>query len=404
MSNIQSGYSPPSLRTQGEVGDIYVDRRSGAAYRCTSVSPCIPLDYGFVDIHQGPNRRHEWVGMSEYVATDLSYYCAFGHRLDEVGRLDTSKVTNFAFMFYSKPISSTPDEDIPITEVPLFDTSRGVNFRGMFSGCSALTQVPLFNTSSGTNFRGMFNECPALTQVPAFDTSNGITFDYMLGSCSSLTQAPVFDTSNGITFEYMFNGCSALTQAPLLDTSRGTNFRGMFNGCAALTQVPSLDTSEGTNFTGMFKGCSRLTSAPAFNTSHGVTLDQMFSGCSELVTVEGVDLNMCLEGAKNIFYNCSQLTNLCLFNIRSSIALASGTSWGHLLTVGSLVQAIKELCGVTTSQTLTISAPNLEKIANLYCRVIDDTTEKIEMELCESTDEGAMTLREYAALKNWAIQ
>ena len=47
---------------------------------------------------------------------------------------------------------------------------------------------------------------------------------------------------------------------------------------------------------------------------------------------------------------------------------------------------------------------NLAKIADLYCKVTDDANEKKPMELCESTDEGAMTLTAYAALKNWQLK
>ena len=59
---------------------------------------------------------------------------------------------------------------------------------------------------------------------------------------------------------------------------------------------------------------------------------------------------------------------------------------------------------MTSSQPLTIGSANLEKIAGLYCRITDDTHEKKPMELCESTDEGAMTLHNYASEKNWLIQ
>ena len=105
----------------------------------------------------------------------------------------------------------------------------------------------------------------------------------------------------------------------------------------------------------------------------------------------------------SMFYNCSSLTNLTLYNIRKSITIGSGTSWGHLLTVDSLVHTIQELCAASSSQTLTMGSANLNKIANIYCKVIDGSNEKKPMELCESTDEGAMTLTAYANMKNWNL-
>ena len=68
-----------------------------------------------------------------------------------------------------------------------------------------------------------------------------------------------------------------------------------------------------------------------------------------------------------------------------------------------LVHMVKELCKVSETRTLTIGSINLSKITHLYCRVINDSNEKITMELCDNSCEGAITLIEYAALKNWVI-
>ena len=177
---------------------------------------------------------------------------------------------------------------------------------------------------------------------------------------------------------FCYNGVR-LDVLDIIDTSNGTNFTSMFQNCSILTTAPELDTSNGTNFTQMFYNCSNLTTIPKFDASNVTDFSQMF-------------------------YNCKLLTNLYLCNIRKSIKIGSGTSWGHKLTVDSLVHTIKELCTVTSSRTLTIGSANLEKIAGLYCRITDATNEKKTMELCESTDEGAMTLHDYASEKNWLIQ
>lgn len=105
-----------------------------------------------------------------------------------------------------------------------------------------------------------------------------------------------------------------------------------------------------------------------------------------------------------MFAGCKKLTNLDLRNIKLNLQIGSGTSWGHLLTVDSLVNTIKELVTQTSYKTLTMGPTNLGKIANLYCKITDDTDPKKTMELCESTEEGAMTLKQYAQLKKWNIQ
>ena len=138
----------------------------------------------------------------------------------------------------------------------------------------------------------------------------------------------------------------------------------MFDGCFALTTIPELNIGNGTNFAAMFR-------------------------------------------------NCYALTNLKIKNIRRSLKISDGTSWGHLLTLESLLFIIGELITATSSQTLTVGSANLEKLANVYVKTIAITDEmraadanidaKRPFEVCESTDEGAMPITNYASSKKWAI-
>ena len=160
-----------------------------------------------------------------------------------------------------------------------------------------------------------------------------------------------------------------------IDVSECEDFGYMFYYGSNLTTIPELNTSKGTNFSAMFQYCSSLTTIPPLDLSKGTLFGHMFQGCSNL-------------------------TNLILLNIRKSMDISPSTS----LTVDSLVNTIKELCTVSSIQILTMGMANLSKISNLYCKVTDNTSEKKPMELCESTDEGAMTLGAYAALKNWQLE
>lgn len=254
-----------------------------------------------------------------------------------------------------------------------------------------------------TNFKYFCEGANRIDELEFIDTSKGTTFYHMFSNCNAITSIPhKFDTSNGTIFDRMFYMCSKLESIPELNTSKGTSFVYMFGNCTALKSIPELNTCNGVNFEDMFKSCSTLTSIPELNTSNGTNLQRMFNYCSKLTSIPKLDVNKG-NNFNNIFTNCYALTDLYLYNIRRAITIGSGTTYGHLLTVDSLVHTIKELCTVTASTTLTMGAANLEKIANLYCRVLDDTTEKIEMVLCESTDEGAMSLAEYASLKNWTF-
>lgn len=153
----------------------------------------------------------------------------------------------------------------------------------------------------------------------------------------------------------LFKNGKRLKYLDKLDFSGTTNMNSMFDGCSSLTTIPQMDTSNVTNMSSMFKGCRNL-------------------------------------------------TNLDLRNIKVNLQISNGTLYGHLLTVDSLVNTIKELVTQTSYFTLTMGTNNLKKIANLYCKIIDDTDPKKTMELCESTEEGAMRLTDYAQLKKWNIR
>ena len=235
-----------------------------------------------------------------------------------------------------------------------------------------------FDIADAESFKNFYSSSSGIVTIPELDTSKGVIFSRMFYDCVDLTSIPKLDTSKGLDFSNMFSGCSSLTSIPELDTSKGLDFSRMFYNCSSLTSIPKLDTSKGLDFDSMFSYCRSLTSIPKLDTSNGLYFNSMFSGCKAL-------------------------TNLYLYNIRKPITIGYGTSYGTLLTVDSLVHTIKELCKVTSSTRLTMGTVNKAKIASLYCKVIDDTTEKIDMELCESTDSGAITIEEYAALKGWTI-
>lgn len=207
------------------------------------------------------------------------------------------------------------------------------------------------------------------------------------------------DTSLGTNFDGMFSNCT-FTTAPLVNTSAGKSGVSMFQDCKNMVDMPNYDFHSFGNTAYMFSNCAMLTHVPDFGMAKITWSDQMFKGCSALTTISGLDLSS-KPSLTNFLLNCSALTTLYIYNVLTSITIGSGTTYGHLLSVDSLVHTIQELITASTMQTLSMGSANLEKIANLYCKVTDNTNTKITMEICESTDEGAMLLSEYAALKNW---
>lgn len=236
--------------------------------------------------------------------------------------------------------------------------------------------------------------------ISEIDTSAGTVLDYMFTDDTVVSTAPYFDTSAATSIKGMFKGCTSLVNIPDYDFSGVKFFPSLFMGCTSLVTAPQLNLPNATWAASAFRGCTSLTAATRINIPKATMVNELFYGCTALTTVSGLDLSSVTD-AGWMFINCSALTDLYVYNISTNLTIGSGTAWGHLLTVDSIVNTIKELVTSETAKTLSMGSANLEKIANLYCKVTDNTNPKITMELCESTDEGAMLLSEYAALKNW---
>ena len=134
---------------------------------------------------------------------------------------------------------------------------------------------------------------------------------------------------------------------------------------------------------------------------------RMFSGCSSLISISLTDVRK-FGDTGNMFNSCSKLTNLTLKNLKRQLQVGSGSSWGHLLTLESLLGLCQECVNVNASRTLTVGSVNITKLSNVYVKLTgepeeDETLPKIPMVKCTSTDDGAMTISEYMQLKNWAL-
>lgn len=195
------------------------------------------------------------------------------------------------------------------------------------------------------------------------------------------------------------------------DTSNVIDMGSMYYNARMLTNIPQVDMSNVKKINSMFHLCQNLTTVSLSDTSNVTTMENTFNNCKKLTTVTG--LNMIKATSTNALYNiflfCTNLTNLTLYNIKANLQIGSGTSWGHLLTVDSLVNTCKECIKQSESRTLTVGSANLQKLANVYVKFTDTSQtaiavgEKGEVEVCESTDAGAMLISDYMTLKSWAL-
>ena len=322
--------------------------------------------------------------------------------LTEVPLLNTSKVTTMASMFYT--CANLPT-------VPLFDTSNVKNMNKMFAGCKVLTEVPLFDTSNVEDMNSMFNGCTVLTEVPLFNTSKVTTMTGMFLAAAVQT-IPAFNTSNVNNMETMFKQCETVTTIPYINTSKVTTMSYMFNLCTALKTIPSIDTSNVENMTYMFAK-SGVEEIPSLDTSKVTNMSYMFNNCINLKTITSLDLRR-VTNTTSMFTGCSACTDIRLKNIRYNLQVGSGTSYGHLLTVDSLINLIYELRNTGSSLTLTMGTANLAKLADVYVKTIEITDEmraeddlideKLPFVVCESTDEGATLITDYVLAKKWTLK
>lgn len=191
------------------------------------------------------------------------------------------------------------------------------------------------------------------------------------------------------------------------DTSNVTNMSAMFYDSPNLITIPPLDVSNVTNMSYMFAYCYSLTTIPLLDTSNVKNMEQMFYHCNSLTTIPLLDMRNATN-VNQIFINCQKLINLTILNIKLNLQVGSSSSYGQLLTLESLIRLCQECINVNASRKLTVGSANITKLADVYVKLTgeaeeDETLPKIPMVQCESTDEGAMLIKDYMALKSWTL-
>ena len=222
-------------------------------------------------------------------------------------------------------------------------------------------------------------------------------------SCSCLFASYKFDEYRfGIFLDFTYEDLEEFLSS--ISINNVTNMYGMFSNCASLTTIPQLNTSNVTSMHGTFSSCFLITTIPQLNTSNVKSFVYMFYNCKSLETIP--ELDMCnVTSATFAFYECEKLRYLKLLNVKIDLQIGSGTSWGHLIEKDCLIQIIGELIKPSSgTRTLTMGTANTAKLANTYVKLLeDDGTGKYPFEVCESTDEGAMTISDYCLYKNWKL-
>lgn len=228
------------------------------------------------------------------------HYWFFNYRGEEIEGLEylnTSEVTNMAYMFSSC-------SDLKKLDVSKFNTGKVTNFKCMFSDCGSLTSLDVssFNTENATNMEKMFFLCKSLTSLDLsnFNTKNVTEMDNMFEMCFNITSIKLsnFNTSKVTDMGGMFNRCNSLSSLDVtnFNTSNVEEMSWMFGECKSLTtlDLSSFNTEKVTRMRNMFGFCSSLTTIYAsekFVTNNVTESYQMFGGCKALKGAIAYDEN-----------------------------------------------------------------------------------------------------------------
>lgn len=328
---------------------------------------------------------------------------------DFLANLDTSRCTSFSDAFHN---------DINLEQVPDdWDTSNVMYFSNCFYFSndinSSFKKLPNWNYSNGKIFSNFLNRTNKVAEV-VLNIPNAESCNSMLSQNYGLTKIHLITSDKLTNISSIFANSNIPSDLIITNTENVKNVSNMFRNSRNIYIIPNF------NFKNVIDASSFIyqnISVKKLPNIFGNRVTNFSYSCYAATALKECELDL-LSCTNNtaMLHNCKELTNLKLHNIKINTTIGTGTSWGTKLTKESLIFCIKELWSykdTTTKRTLTMSTPSKTLIADIYVKLITPTQEQIEAdpyinnklpcEVCESTDEGAMTITAYANLKNWTI-
>lgn len=120
------------------------------------------------------------------------------------------------------------------------------------------------------------------------------------------------------------------------------------------------DTANVTKMGFMFYNCSKITTVPLFNTTNVTDMNSMFKICSKLTTVPLFDVSK-VTNMQWAFDDCSSLEAIHIININANLSISASTKF----TREALLEIIGNLKAQTSgSKKLTMGATNLAKLTD----------------------------------------
>ena len=244
-----------------------------------------------------------------------------------------------------------------ISGVNYLNTSEVTNMAYMFYYCTKMTNLDLshFNTSQVTDMSSMFYNCYRLVSLDlsTFNTANVTSMRYMFSSCASLKSLDLssFNTSNVTNMRYMFDGCSEMTSLNLgsFNTSKVTTMQSMFSNCNKLQTIyagSGWNTSAVTSSSSMFNVCSSLVGGKGttYDANH---IDKAYAhldgGPSNpgYLTLAGTEAYACFTPADStVTFYYDNLRNTrpgTTYNMNTNTNIPGWTHYGNYVNVAKMV-------------------------------------------------------------------
>lgn len=273
--------------------------------------------------------------------------------------IDSTKSMKYTFEYTSQELVDTIFASI--------DTSNVTNYSSAFFQSNITTTPDNLNTGSARITSGMFQVCKNLVTTKKLDLSTAIVLDSMFSEDTNLEEVSFtkFNSNKSVDMPNMFRQDVKLNRINLDENPLIKIFsaQSAFENCTSLEEIP-------------------------------MPLDFMY------ITYA--------NNLLNIIKGCSSLKKITFLNIQVDLTIGDGNSWGHLLTVATLIKTIKELVDTGGPRVLTMGSVNLDKLTNIYVKLTGEEESnpkftKLPCEVCASTDEGAMSIIAYANMKNWTL-
>lgn len=333
--------------------------------------------------------------------------------------LDTSKVEDFSYCFHQSSITKHPN----------IDMNNATNLAYLYSGCLDLNDISgLKFTNKVTTTQRMLANCSKLNDLNPLndcDFSNVVNASSMCNNSNLTTTKGVKLNLSSLTngsymFFNTFKNHEDLDEVivELDNLNSGVNLEYGLYGCTGVNKI----ILKGNNISSLnsFLSCSiqdsyvtKLTEIEIDEsaTANCRSFSSPFNFQRKLITIGTIDFRSA-SYIGTLLYNNENVQNLTIKNINASIQIDNSSK----LTLDSLINTIKELWDNSSGssvKTLTIGSINKNKLTSVYVKLIDITDEmraedalidnKKPCVVCESTDEGAMTIEEYVVSKNWAL-